>query len=46
VAGPSRNRSRMAAGTTVCPREVIVLRIDELRKFSYGNSAGWGLGSG
>jgi hypothetical protein len=31
----------MAAGTTVCPREVIVLRIDELRKFSYGNSAGW-----
>jgi hypothetical protein len=36
----------MAAGTTVCPREVIVLRIDELRKFSYGNSAGWGLGSG
>jgi len=36
----------MAAGTTVCPREVIVLRIDELRKSSHGNSAGWGLGRG
>jgi hypothetical protein len=36
----------MAAGTTVCPREVIVLRIDELRKLSHGNSTGWGLGLG
>jgi hypothetical protein len=36
----------MAAGTTVCPREVIVLRIDELLKLSHGNSAGWGLERG
>jgi hypothetical protein len=25
---------------------VIVLRIDELRKLSHGNSTGWGLGRG
>jgi hypothetical protein len=36
----------MAAGTTVCPREVIVLRIDELLELSHGNSTWWGLGRG